>query len=98
MSNATSRIVIAAALGLALAAALPGTASAAAFVKFGDIKGESTGATAPPPAPAAGKLQGVGAPPEPQPAALLLPAVQKVRDAAAADAGKPRGASGATRR
>ena len=94
MLNATARLA-AAALGLALVAALPATASAAAYLKLGDIKGESTDATAPSPAPAAGKLQGAG---EPPPAALLLPAVQKVREAAAANPGKPRGATGATRR
>ena len=92
MFNATARL--AAARGLALVAALPATASAAGYLKLGDIKGESTDATAPSPAPAAGKLQGAG---EPPPAALLLPAVQKVREAAA-NPGKPRGATGATRR
>lgn len=61
--------------GLTLAA----PAWSAGYLKIGDIKGEATAPAAP-----AAALQ---APQQVQPAGLLLPAVQKARDAAAKGGG-----------
>ncbi len=87
--------------GLCLAAFGAGAAQAAAYIKFDGVDGESkvtvqwkvegpdrvtSGAGAPAPRPAATDLAAPSG--EPQAIGLLLPAVQKVRSAAAA---RPRG-------
>lgn len=73
------------ALGIMIMAAffLAGSAHAAGYMKFDGVKGETTKA-ATEPAPA----QRLDSPTEAQPAALLLPAVQKVQ---ADDAGQDQG-------
>lgn len=62
---------------ITIALLLTTQAQAAGYLKIGDIKGESQGA------PAAQHVE----PPPPKTNGLLLPAVQKVRDAPASRAG-----------